>query len=400
LVFAAIGGYATWRIFAAAPNPPSIYLNPASQSYGINTTFVVDVRENSGTTPVNAVQANFTYNATLVDFVSIDATGSAFDIAAPSSGGNGSVSIARGKTTTSVTGDQLVAKVTFKTKAAGGSVAMAFTTGTALVSYSTNTDILGGLGNTGGGTYTIDTTPPTVTVTGPASGASIGLGTTTTITATASDASSTITQADILVDGAVKTTIAGAGPYSYRWNTTGLTLGNHTIQARATDSAGNVGSSSVITVSIADKTAPTAPTNLRVTSLTQTSVQLAWNAATDNIGVVNYRISRGGTTITTLNALTYTDSGLTAGTTYNYSIVALDAAGNISSAATLSAVTQAAKLGDINNDTKVDISDLSILASHWGQTSSDAGYDPNCDLYHDNVISISDLSILAANWAP
>jgi hypothetical protein len=396
IAFAGIGGYITWRIFAAAPPAPTIYLNPlnpSTPSIGISTIFTVQVRENSGTTAVNAVQANFSYPANLVDFVSIDTTGSAFDIDAPSSGGSGQVSIARGLASTSVTGDKLVATVTFKSKTTGGSIPMAFTTGTALVSYSTNSDILGSLSVTGGVTYTIDTVAPTAAITAPANGASIGLGITTKITATASDTSSSVSKVEILVDGAVKATLT-ASPYDYSWNTTGLTLGSHTVQARATDSAGNVGTSTVVTVTVADKTAPTTPLNLRATTITSTGINLAWDAASDNIGVTDYRVSRGGTTLGTPTALTYSDSGLTANTAYNYSVVALDAAGNASPAAT---VTASNITGDINGDGKVNTSDLSRMAASWYTTGN---FDAACDLNHDSSVNTSDLSILARNWLP
>src|SRR5258706_11117500 len=41
-----------------------------------------------------------------------------------------------------------------------------------------------------------------------------------------------------------------------------------------------------------DQTAPSVPGNLRVTGTTDTTVALAWNAATDNTGVAGYRVSR------------------------------------------------------------------------------------------------------------
>src|SRR6185312_11385019 len=98
------------------------------------------------------------YPAGLVDFVSIDTTGTAFSVEAQSTGGSGTINIARGTCggCAAVTGDQLVATINFKTKSTSGAAAVAFTSGTALVSSSSNQDILGGLGATGGGTYTVD----------------------------------------------------------------------------------------------------------------------------------------------------------------------------------------------------------------------------------------------------
>jgi chitodextrinase len=43
-----------------------------------------------------------------------------------------------------------------------------------------------------------------------------------------------------------------------------------------------------------DRTPPTAPTNLRVTNLTQMSVTLAWDASTDNSGSFSYSLNKDG----------------------------------------------------------------------------------------------------------
>ncbi|UBU15947.1 glycosyl hydrolase family 18 protein [Nonomuraea gerenzanensis] len=77
-----------------------------------------------------------------------------------------------------------------------------------------------------------------------------------------------------------------------------------------------------------DTTAPSVPGNLRSTGVTNTSVTLAWNAATDNVGVTGYEIYRGGTLVTTVTGTTHTDTGLTANTAYSYTVRARDAAGN------------------------------------------------------------------------
>jgi parallel beta-helix repeat protein len=79
-----------------------------------------------------------------------------------------------------------------------------------------------------------------------------------------------------------------------------------------------------------DITPPSAPANLRTTSVSGTAVELAWNAATDNVAVSSYRLRRDGAAIADVSAatLTYTDSGLTTGTLYRYTLTALDAQGN------------------------------------------------------------------------
>src|SRR3990172_3001397 len=61
-----------------AAGTATLYLTPASQNVNQNTNFTVQIRENSTTDPVNGVQANLTYDATKLDYIATDFTGSAF----------------------------------------------------------------------------------------------------------------------------------------------------------------------------------------------------------------------------------------------------------------------------------------------------------------------------------
>ncbi|MGW2304300.1 glycosyl hydrolase family 18 protein [Streptomyces sp. NPDC001809] len=72
--------------------------------------------------------------------------------------------------------------------------------------------------------------------------------------------------------------------------------------------------------------APSAPGAPTASALTDTSVKLSWTAATDDKGVKNYDVKRNGTTVATVTGLTYTDTGLSAGTDYSYTVVARDTA--------------------------------------------------------------------------
>ncbi len=88
-----------------------------------------------------------------------------------------------------------------------------------------------------------------------------------------------------------------------------------------------------------DSQAPTAPGGLTATPTSPTSVLLAWSASTDNVAVAGYRVYRNGTLVATKTSPGHTDSGLGSGATYAYSVVAFDAAGNTSTAATAGATT-------------------------------------------------------------
>src|SRR5215211_1234746 len=75
---------------------------------------------------------------------------------------------------------------------------------------------------------------------------------------------------------------------------------------------------------------PTAPTNVAATAFSSTRVDLSWAASADNVGVDHYEVYRDGNSVGTTPATSYSDTGLTAGTTYTYTVKAVDAAGNSS----------------------------------------------------------------------
>ncbi|MEG8277989.1 glycoside hydrolase family 18 chitinase [Streptomyces sp. AHA2] len=72
--------------------------------------------------------------------------------------------------------------------------------------------------------------------------------------------------------------------------------------------------------------APSAPGTPTASGITDTSVKLTWSAATDDKGVKNYDVLRDGAKVATVTTTSYTDTGLTKGTDYSYSIQARDTA--------------------------------------------------------------------------
>lgn len=69
---------------------------------------------------------------------------------------------------------------------------------------------------------------------------------------------------------------------------------------------------------------PSAPGTPTASGVTDTGLTLGWAAATDDKGVKNYDVFRGGAKIATVTGTSYTDSGLTKGTTYGYTVTARD----------------------------------------------------------------------------
>ncbi|PKV52897.1 putative secreted protein (Por secretion system target) [Aquimarina sp. MAR_2010_214] len=81
---------------------------------------------------------------------------------------------------------------------------------------------------------------------------------------------------------------------------------------------------------VPDTQAPTVPANLTASNIANTSADLSWDASTDNTGVTGYDIYQDGTSIGSSTSTTYSVSGLTANTTYSFTVKAKDAAGNVS----------------------------------------------------------------------
>ncbi|ASW56114.1 PHB depolymerase family esterase [Plantactinospora sp. KBS50] len=83
---------------------------------------------------------------------------------------------------------------------------------------------------------------------------------------------------------------------------------------------------------------PAAPTGLTVTASTAGSISLSWSAVS---GATGYHVYRNGTKATSspVTGTTYTDSGLTAGTSYSYAVSAVNASGEGAKSSTVSAST-------------------------------------------------------------
>jgi hypothetical protein len=192
-----------------------------------------------------------------------------------------------------------------------------------------------------------DTTPPTVSMTAPANGATVSG--TISVTANASD-NVGVASVQFQLDGANFGSLDTVSPYSVSWNTATSSNGSHTLRAIAKDAAGNSATSANVTVTVSngapDTTPPSVPTGLTATAISSSQINLSWTASTDNVGVTGYRVLRGGSQIGTSASTSYQDLGLTASTSFSYTVAAFDAAGNTSAqSASASATTQAPSTG-------------------------------------------------------
>lgn len=138
-------------------------------------------------------------------------------------------------------------------------------------------------------------------------------------------------------DGALVATTAATARSLADGGLAGGTVYAYSI--RAFDDAGNEGPalvSSATTRSV--DPAPSAPGVLAAATFA-TSALLTWTAATDNVGVSGYRVWRGTLLVGSPTGRSFTDTGLTAGTTYTWTVRAIDTAGQLGAAATITTTT-------------------------------------------------------------
>ena len=193
---------------------------------------------------------------------------------------------------------------------------------------------------TPGSTDTVAPTAPTVTASGTTS-------TTTNLSWSGATDNVAVTGYNVY-QGA---TLLGSTTTATTYPVTGLTASTtYSFTVKAKDAAGNLSvasnTASVTTLAPpADTTAPTAPT-LTASGTTQTTTNLSWSGATDNVAVTGYDVYQGATLLgSTTTATTYPVTGLTASTTYSFTVKARDAAGNLSVASNTASVTTLAAAG-------------------------------------------------------
>lgn len=132
-----------------------------------------------------------------------------------------------------------------------------------------------------------------------------------------------------------------------------------------------------------DTQAPTTPTTLAAGSVTQSGVTLSWTASTDNVAVTSYKVYLNDILKDTVAATSCTLTGLDASTLYTVKVVALDAAGNSSAAATVAFTTLVATstlTGLVRDHTSSPIQGVSLQLWKGSQligqdtTSADGAY--------------------------
>ena len=232
-------------------------------------------------------------------------------------------------------------------------------------------------GNTSANSNTIGiTTPDTQAPTAPANLVSSDITQTSlTLVWSASTDNVAVAGYDVYQDGIkITTSLIGATTY----NVAGLTSATgYQFYVTAKDTAGNISAASnlinVTTLSAPDTEPPTAPSDLISSGLTQSSVSLSWTASTDNIAVTGYDIYQNSVKINSspISGVTYNINALSALTAYNYYVVAIDAAGNISENSNV--------INFITPDTQAPTAPAGLSASSLTDTSVVLIWSPSSD---------------------
>jgi len=176
-----------------------------------------------------------------------------------------------------------------------------------------------------------DTTPPSLAMASPLAGATLSA--TAVVDVTATDDVG-VTKVDLLVDGSLFVSDV-TSPYSFAWDTSTLANGPHTLQAVATDAAGNSASTTAITVNVSNVPPDTTPPALAFGSpaagATVAGTTTVSANASDNVAVARVDLYLDAALYASKTAAPYTFAWNTLATTdgaHTLKLVAVDTAGN------------------------------------------------------------------------
>ncbi|MER3318218.1 MAG: hypothetical protein RIB79_07990 [Allomuricauda sp.] len=185
-----------------------------------------------------------------------------------------------------------------------------------------------------------------------------------------------VTNYEIFQDGV---SIANTGTTT-TFNVTGLTAAtSYDFTVFASDAAGNTSTVSntetVNTTASTDTEAPSAITDLASSNTTATTTELSWSASTDNVGVINYQVFQDGISIAnTGTTTTFNVTGLAGSTSYNFTVFAQDAAGNISTVSNTETVNT-----PVAPDTQAPSAIIDLASSNTTTTTTDLSWSASTD---------------------
>jgi hypothetical protein len=123
------------------------------------------------------------------------------------------------------------------------------------------------------GTAVVTPTPPVVTLAAPPYSGTV------TLIAAVTDANSSITSVQFLLDGVALGSPLTSPPYSFTWNTTGTTNAAHSLAATATNAAGQSTTSAPVSVTVSNAASASPMTILSPITLPQGTTQTSYSVA-------------------------------------------------------------------------------------------------------------------------
>ena len=200
-------------------------------------------------------------------------------------------------------------------------------------------------------------------------------------------------------DGAVLGTVSGSVLAYADRTAAGITTYSYTVDAF--DAAGNHSAQSAAAiVTTPDWNPPTVPTGLAATVVSGGEIDLAWNASTDDVGVAGYTVYRNGVAIATTpgGTLSYADTAVGHGFTYQYTVDAFDAAGNHSvESASVSATTPDDISPTMPGGLTATAASPTTISISWSASTDNVGV-TGYDIYRDGTLLIT-LGSATLNYA-
>jgi len=135
-----------------------------------------------------------------------------------------------------------------------------------------------------------------------------------------------------------------------------------------------------------DRVSPQAPANLAMTGATRSSLDLIWDPARDNRGVVGYGLYRDGVFFATTTETSVAFADLTCGTTYLVEVDAVDAAGNRSKKSAIRAPTLSCDADAPTPPTELTVTGTTetTISLSWTASTDEIGV-TGYTLYRDDV---------------
>jgi lysophospholipase L1-like esterase len=178
-----------------------------------------------------------------------------------------------------------------------------------------------------------DATPPSVSLTAPANGATVS-GASVTVSAAAAD-NVAVAGVQFKLDGNNLGPEDVSSPYSVFWDTTLVSNGSHALTAVARDAAGNMATSATVAVQVsnASDTTPPVIASVSASGITSDGAVITWTTNEPSNSQVEYGTSAAYGFLSPLSTASVTShrvalSGLLPGTVYHYRALSKDLAGN------------------------------------------------------------------------